>query len=183
MSSRGKRPRLTFFVALCFFCFMPVVGSFVSTFQSECLVFACFLSDWGQLLLFVFKKNSFPIPNLCVFCIRHLWLPELKIKVQQLRFEVKWSSSAAVYKPQKQLSAHFLQVNAGYYIDSQLHTHTHTHFHRGCIPCFICSPLFRTLHFTPVSLEQIRTRLLLHCLCFLCPQKSLNSISSLWKSQ
>ncbi len=55
------------------------------------------------------------------------------------------------------------------------HTHTHTPFHSCCIPCFICSLLFITLHFTPASLEQIKGCLLLDAGAYSTP-KSLNGI-------
>lgn len=55
------------------------------------------------------------------------------------------------------------------------HTEPHTSFHSCCIPCFICSLLFITLHFTPQSLEQIKGCLLLYACAYSTP-KSLNGI-------
>ena len=54
----------------------------------------------------------------------------------------------------------------------ETHTHirTHTPFHSCCIPCFICSLLFITLHFTPQSLEQIKGCLLLHARAYSTPK-------------
>lgn len=52
---------------------------------------------------------------------------------------------------------------------------THTPVHCCCIPCFICSLLFITLHFTPQGLEQIKGCLLLYAHAYSTP-KSLYGI-------
>lgn len=74
------------------------------------------------------------------------------------------------YKP---ISRHIADAD----FEKATHTHigAHESFHSCCIPCFICSLLFITLHFTPQSLGQIKGCLLLYARAYSTP-KSLYGI-------